>query len=240
MTHRYPRILPCGDSAILVEFGDRIDVELNERVVALERVVQEFGFTGLVECVPAYRSLLVHVDPLIVDHEEMMAALARLARDLQPQEGASRRWRVPVVYGGEHGVDLEPLATRHGISPAVATDLHASTVYRVHLVGFMPGFTYLGGLDPRLATPRRTVPRRRIPSGSVAIGGSQSAIGSIPSPSGWHLIGRTPVRCFDPGRDPMFLFEVGDEVEFKPVAAADWEKLADRSAAGETVAERYT
>ena len=238
MTLAYPRIIPCGDSAMAVEFGDRIDADINQRVIALDHAVRAAAFPGVVECVPTYRSLLVHLDPLIAEHAKLSSALERLACETRSGTTGSRRWRVPVVYGGDHGEDLEELAALHGLTPGRVVELHAGSVYRVYMIGFVPGFTYLGGLDPQLSTPRRNTPRQSIPGGSVSIGGAQSAIGSIPSPSGWHLIGRTPVLCFHPGRDPVFLFEAGDEITFEPVHAESWERMAARSEAGDIIAER--
>ena len=237
MTLAYPRVVPCGDSAIAVEFGDRVDAIVNQRVIALDRAVREAALPGVVECVPTYRSLLVHLDPLIAEHATLSSSLARLASAAHAGTVTGRRWRVPVVYGGDHGADLVELAARHGLTPDQVVEIHAGSVYRVYMIGFVPGFTYLGGLDSRLATPRRNTPRTSIPGGSVSIGGAQSAIGSIPSPSGWHLIGRTPVLCFHPGRDPVFLFEAGDEIAFEPMRAERWERLAARSEAGEIIAE---
>ena len=225
MNRKYPRILPCGDSAVTIEFGDEIDERINEQVIALERAVLQAKIPGVIECVPTYRSLLVHLDSATAEHAKLLAAFSRLAREALPQPTRSRRWRIPAVYGGDYGEDLAALAGMRGISAEKAVELHSSSVYRVYMVGFMPGFTYLGGLDPRLATPRRRTPRTSIPGGTISIGGNQSAIGSTPSPSGWHVIGRTPVRCFHPGRNPAFLFEAGDEVEFEPVPAAEWDQL---------------
>ena len=237
MTGSRPRILPCGDMAIAVEFGDTIDEETNRQVIELARMVEGENLPGVVETVPTYRSLLVHLDPLKAEHAKLSEALARLAKAAgSPRERRRRRWRVPVIYGGEFGEDLAMLADLHGMSEERAAELHALAVYRVHMVGFMPGFTYLGGLDPRLATPRRETPRQRIPAGTISIGGHQSAIGSIAAPSGWHVVGRTPVRCFHPDRDPVFLFEAGDEISMEPVPAATWDDLAAQAAVGEMVA----
>ncbi|MDE0305081.1 MAG: 5-oxoprolinase subunit PxpB [Albidovulum sp.] len=233
MSPNYPRVLPCGDSALTIEFGNEIDARLNEQVIELDREVRRARLPGVIETVPTYRSLLVHLDPVNSAHADLILTLSRLARDVRPQPGKGRRWRVPVVYGGNFGEDLDALAKARGISPEQAIELHSETTYRVFMVGFMPGFTYLGGLDPRLATPRRGTPRRRIPGGSVAIGGGQTAIGSIPSPSGWHLIGRTPVRSFHPDRNPIFLFEPGDAVEFEPFPAEEWERLEAQFASGD-------
>ena len=238
MTEPAPRIVPCGDAAILVEFGHRIDDGINRRVIALDKAVGREKLPGVIESVPTYRSLMVHLDPLAADHVHLLAILRRLASETEVFFDAGRRWKVPVLYGGRHGEDLDWLASSRGMSPELFVELHAAPNYRVHMVGFMPGFTYLGGLDPRLATPRRPVPRSVIPGGSISIGGAQSAIGSNPSPSGWHLIGRTPVRCYDPERSPKFLFEAGDEVIFEPIRPGDWDPLAEQAASGHPVAER--
>ena len=223
--------------AIAVEFGDTIDEEANRQVVELARMVEGENLPGVVEAVPTYRSLLVHLDPLKAEHAKLSKMLARMARAAtSPPARCRRRWRVPVIYGGEFGEDLAMLADLHGMSEERIAELHAHAVYRVYMVGFMPGFAYLGGLDPCLATPRRETPRQRIPAGAISIGGHQSAIGSIAAPSGWHVIGRTPVRCFHPDRDPVFLFEAGNEISLEPVPAAAWDELAAQAAAGDIVA----
>ena len=235
-----PRLLACGDAAIAVEFGDSVDAGLNARVLALDAALAAEAIEGVVETTPTYRSLLVHLDPLAVDRAALVARIAALCSNLQPVVGKARRWRVPVVYGGEHGVDLDDLAARHGMSAGALIERHAGVVYRVYMIGFMPGFAYLGGLDPALATPRRTEPRLTTPAQSVSIGGAQTAIASVACPSGWHLIGRTPARGFMQGRDPAFLYEAGDEIVFAPIEASRWEKLDRAAAAGEPVAERLT
>jgi KipI family sensor histidine kinase inhibitor len=232
-----PKILPCGDSALTVEFGDSIDPDLNGKVLALDELLRERALPGLLETVPTYRSLLVQFDPVATDYEALANLLAQEAAKIAPRSTTGRRWQIPVVYGGPFGVDLEEVAERHGLTPAQLIDLHAQAVYRVYMIGFLPGFAYLGGLDARLATPRRTQPRAKIPSGSIIIGGSQAAVGSIESPSGWHLLGRTPVRSYAPERDPAFLLAAGDEVVFCPIDASRWESLERAALAGEVVAE---
>jgi len=232
-----PRILPCGDTAVSVEFGDVIDPDLNGRVLALDAILRRAPPAGIVATVPTYRSLLVHFDPLATDYDGLTSFLRDQARTLAPLASTGRRWRVPVVYGGPHGEDLEDLASLHGLTPNEAVHRHAGAVYRVYMIGFLPGFVYLGGLDPALATPRRAQPRARIPAGSIAIGGAQTAIGSIEGPSGWHLLGRTPVRSYDPSRTPAFLFAAGDEIVFEPVDPTGWAALDQAAAAGDPVAE---
>lgn len=228
---RRPRIVPVGDSAILIELGETVDPAINAAVLALDAAIARLALPGVVELVPTYRSLLVHYDPERVDGVELLRRLAALdlARPAPRPEG--RLWTVPVAYGGEYGIDLEAVAARHGLTPEEVVALHTAPIYRVYMVGFIPGFTYLGGLDPRLHTPRRDDPRAKTPAGSVSIGGVQAGIASLEAPSGWHLLGRTPVRTFDPEREPAFLLEPGDRVRFRPIDAATFVELDRRAAA---------
>ena len=233
-----PRVLPCGDAALTVEFGSTIDPALNGRVLALDARVGR-GVPGVVETVPTYRSLLVHYDPAATDFDTLGAALVALCDDLAEAPAEGRCWRIPVVYGGAFGIDLDAVADRHGLDPAALIGRHAAPLYRVYMIGFVPGFAYLGGLDAALATPRRETPRARTPAGSISIGGAQAAVASIEAPSGWHLLGRTPVRTFMPGREPAFILAPGDRVAFEPIPAARWEALDRAAAAGELVAEPF-
>jgi KipI family sensor histidine kinase inhibitor len=233
----WPRVLDAGEAALVVEFADRIDPAANARVMALDAAVTALALPGVVECVPTYRSLMVHLDPLSADADALRTTLLRLAEAAEPVARPARRWRVPVVYGGAFGMDLDDLAARHGLDPAALVAAHAAADYTVAMIGFMPGFAYLAGLDPALATPRRAEPRPRIPAGSVSIGGAQGAIGSLEAPSGWHLLGRTPMRVFMSERDPVFLFAPGDLIRFAPVPEADWPALDAAATAGEPVAE---
>jgi KipI family sensor histidine kinase inhibitor len=232
-----PRILICGECAFAIEYGTTVDPDLNARVLALDAALNAAKVPGVVETVPTYRSLLVHVDPLIADPAQLAADALKLARTVAPLKGSSRRWRVPVVYGGAFGIDLEDIATRHGLTPQQLIEKHSAPVYRAYMVGFMPGFTYLGGLDQSIATPRRENPRAKTPAGTISIGGIQAAVASVEAPSGWHLLGRTPVRTFMAGRDPVFLLAPGDEVTFEPVPQERWDELDRRAAAGDPVAE---
>jgi KipI family sensor histidine kinase inhibitor len=232
----FPRILPCGDSAVTVEFGRDVDPVVNARVLAFDARIRE-GVPGVVETIPTYRSLLVHYDPVPVDFQVLAEALLALARDLPEAVSAGRVWRIPVVYGGEFGRDLEDTAALHGITTAELIQRHSAPVYRVYMSGFLPGFAYLGGLDPAIATPRLETPRSRTPAGSISIGGVQALIASIEAPSGWRLLGRTPVRNFMLGRDPVFILEAGDGVVFDPISPSRWASLDRAAEAGELVAE---
>jgi len=236
-----PRILACGDAALAVEFGSIIDPRLNARVLALEARIHAApavaGLNGIVETVPTYRSLLVHYNPVETTFERLSEVLLALSKDLPDEPGTGRLWRIPVVYGGAFGVDLEEVAERHGLTPAQVIDKHAAPTYRIYMIGFVPGYAYLGGLDPALATPRRETPRLKTPAGTISIGGIQAVVASIEAPSGWHLLGRTPVRSFMPSRNPVFLLEAGDSVTFEPIDGSRWDELDRAAAAGEFVAE---
>lgn len=189
MTSPYPRLLPCGNSALVIEFGDHIDAELNTRVLALDALLAEEKIAGIAETVPTYRSLLVHYDPTVTLYSELGAKLLRLAAREGLPSRKGKRWRVPVVYGGAFGIDLEAVAARAGMTQDEVVARHTAGDYRVYMLGFLPGYTYLGGLDPKLATPRRQDPRLETPSGTVAIGGVQTGIQCITAPSGWNLLG---------------------------------------------------
>ncbi|MCS6778749.1 MAG: 5-oxoprolinase subunit PxpB [Geminicoccaceae bacterium] len=226
-----PRIVPVGDGAILIELGETIDPAINALVLALDARIRAMALEGVVELVPTYRSLLVHYDPERVDGRALLARLSSLDLDHPGSPPEGRLWTVPVAYGGPFGIDLEAVAARHGLSAEDVVRLHTAPTYRVYMVGFVPGFTYLGGLDPRLHTPRLDDPRPRTPAGSVSIGGIQAGIASLEIPSGWHLLGRTPVRTFDPERTPPLLLEPGDRVRFVPIDPATFAELDRRAAA---------
>jgi KipI family sensor histidine kinase inhibitor len=218
-----PRIVPFGDAALLVVFGDHVDRALNAAVHRLARVVRDAGRPWSTP-VPGYASLLVPYDELEVGHTEASAAMARLIeaasrRDAaEPSEDreAAAPLRIDVRYGGEKGPDLVEVAERAGLSPADVVDLHASTTYVVFMLGFVPGFAYLGPLTDRLALPRRSEPRTRVPAGSVAIAERQTAVYPFETPGGWHLIGRTDARLWDPRRTPPTLLAPGATVRFRP------------------------
>jgi KipI family sensor histidine kinase inhibitor len=223
------RILNCGDSALTVEFGDTIDAALNDRALALDGAIAHEEHAAIVETVPTYRSLMVHYDPCLASFAELSSWLDRLTAGLKVTPRVGERWRIPVVYGEAFGEDLVAVAKRHGLTPDEVVARHTAGEYRVYMIGFTPGYTYLGGLDARIATPRRPEPRLSTPSGSISIGGGQAAIQCLAAPSGWHLLGRTPVRTYHPGRDPMFLLQPGNRISFYAIPAAEWDSL-DRAA----------
>lgn len=217
MSDACPRILPLGEAALSVEFGDRIDEAANARVHALDALLSRSPLPAQRETVPSYRALLVVFEPATVDLPRAAARLSGLSRLADATPVPHRRWRVPILYGGTHGPDLDAIAAHCGLSAEGYAARHAAGRYRVHMLGFQPGFSYLGGLDPALAMPRRATPRARIASRSVSVGGVQTAIGTAAGPSGWHVVGRTPLRPFRADRDPACLFAPGDEILFEAI-----------------------
>jgi 5-oxoprolinase (ATP-hydrolysing) subunit B len=232
-----PRILPSGDSAITVEFSRNIDDAANRRVLALDRTVVRETIPGVTETVPTYRSLLVHYDPLQIGFEALSEKLIALAQLPVPPTESTRRWRIPVVYGGEHGIDLEDVAKTLKTTPDDIVARHAAGNYRVAMIGFTPGWSYLSGLEDFLHMPRRQSPRLLTPAGTISIGGVQTGVQCLAGPSGWHLLGRTAVRTYQLHRDPTFLLEPGDQVQFSVVDAKTFTEQDRAAEAGEIVAE---
>ena len=232
-----PRILPSGDSAITVEFSRNIDDTANQRVLALDRALANAPVSGVTETVPTYRSLLVHYDPTLIDFDRLGEKLVELAQLPVPPPTTTRRWRIPVVYGGEHGVDLEDVAKTLKTTPDDIVARHVAGDYRVAMIGFTPGWSYLSGLEEGLHMPRRQNPRLLTPAGTISIGGVQTGVQCLAGPSGWHLLGRTPVRTYQLHRDPIFLLEPGDHVKFCAVDAKTFVEQDRAAEAGEIVAE---
>lgn len=210
-----PRLLPLGDSALLVQFGDEIDPAVNQRVHALDALLRLRSLTGVTEAVPAYASLLVHYDPLQLNAAQVsdwVSGCLPESESVAPR--GSRQIEVPVRYGGEHGPDLNFVATHHSLSAREVVQLHAGREYVVYMMGFTPGFPYMGKLDQAIATPRLQTPRTRVPAGSIGIAGAQTGIYPIDSPGGWRIIGWTSLLLFDPKAERPFLFSPGDTVRF--------------------------
>ena len=220
----YPqaRIVPAGDRAVTVEVGEGIAVEVNRRVRSLGLTIQQASAPGVEEVVPAYRSLLVYYDPARLSFADLEAHLRDMEGRLAESPAQSPRVvELPTVYGGENGPDLPYVAEHAGISVQEVVEVHSSADYLVYMMGFTPGFTYLGGLSERIVTPRLETPRTAIPAGSVGIAEAQTGVYPMESPGGWRLIGRTPVPLFDPHREPPVLVEPGEYVRFVPVSPED-------------------
>lgn len=221
------RYVPAGDQGIVVEFGDEISPEASAKVRAMQHGIEESRLTGVVECIPTYRSLLVVYDPLKVGFDELTARLKEIESRLAAMDlPAPRVTELPTAYGGEYGPDLEFVAAHTGLTPEEVVRIHSSVDYLIYMLGFTVGYPYLGGLPESLATPRRKTPRQQVPAGSVGIAGPQTGVYPVESPGGWQLIGRTPVRLYDPTRNPPVLLRAGDYVRFVPISPAEFKSIA--------------
>jgi KipI family sensor histidine kinase inhibitor len=216
------RIYPAGDAALIIEMGRQIDLQINRQVHHLAGLLTQAKLPGIGEAVPAYASLLVHYDPAVLDYAAARRWIEERASQLDSAPVSDpRRVDIPTVYGGKYGPDLAFLAEYHHIPVETAIQLHSSAVYTVYMMGFTPGFPYLGELPEGLATPRLESPRTRVPAGSVGIAGSQTGVYPIDSPGGWRIIGYTPLRLFEPQREPPALLAAGDQVRFIPISPQD-------------------
>ena len=222
MLYEQPLFRIMGDRALLVELGDQIDPSINEKVRELFLRLDRRPPEGVVELVPSYRSLMVVYDPLRTGFDRLRDEILGLQQAADPSlVPQPRTLSVPVVYGGEYGPDLEWVAGFHKISPEQVVTLHTGTTYRVYMIGFTPGYPYLGELPEALATPRRETPRTVVPRGSVAIAQRQTGIYPVQSPGGWHILGWTPIRLFDASQWPPTPLEMGDRVRFFPIHKED-------------------
>ncbi|MDR3313827.1 MAG: 5-oxoprolinase subunit PxpB [Oscillospiraceae bacterium] len=234
----YPAFLPAGDSALSVAFGDEINPEINARIRALCDALAAKPIRGVRECVPTFRSLLVLYDPCRLGYDRLVQKLrTRLAALGGAGQGSQRVFVIPVCYGGAFGEDLAFVAAHAGLTKEEVIRRHSAPDYLIYMLGFLPGFAYLGGLEPALHTPRLANPRTGIPAGSVGIGGEQTGIYPLASPGGWQLIGRTPVRPYDSARAEPILYGAGDFIRFAPVTEQEYVQLEQKQAAGGTIWE---
>lgn len=227
------RLLPVGEAALLVEFGRSIDDQVNERVQMLAGKLGQRGYPWLVDLTPAFASLLVFYDPLLIEYGGLCELLRREVAETGMTSGGSRRVvELPVCYQGEFAPDRADMERIAGMSWGEIIKIHSGRDYKIYMLGFLPGFAYLGGLDERIAAPRLKSPRVRIEPGSVGIGGAQTGIYPLASPGGWRLIGRTPVRLYDPERSEPVFYQAGDYIRFVPITEGEYDVLAADVAAG--------
>ncbi|MEM3623184.1 MAG: 5-oxoprolinase subunit PxpB [Candidatus Bathyarchaeia archaeon] len=230
-----PRYLPFGDSALVTEFSDAISLEANQKVIALNQAILKANIVGVEETVPTYRSLLIRYNPLKTTYEQLVFQIKDIEKNLgkfaRGTEG--RRIIVPVVYGGEYGPDLGFVARYHGITEEMVVKLHSEREYRVFMIGFVAGFPYLGEVPDEIATPRLETPRLKVPAGSVGIAEKQTGIYPCEAPGGWRIIGRTPLKLFNPLQHPPALLSPGDTVKFKPISESELKTIEEAILKGE-------
>lgn len=229
-----PRLLDLGDAALTLEFGDHIDPEFSAKVMATRDALAEVAIDGVTDVVPTWRSLTVHFDPLRLDRQRLADCLLRCADAPAQKSALATRWQIPVCFGGEYGPDLDAVASATRRPPEAVIEALCATELRVFLLGFLPGFPYLGELPEWLRLPRRASPRSAVPTNSLAIAGAQAAIYPWVSPGGWHLLGRTPVRLFDLANVTRpALFAPGDSLRFLSISNDRYRELDAAVAAGE-------
>jgi KipI family sensor histidine kinase inhibitor len=233
-----PRYLDAGETAVSVEFGDRVDPEINARVLALDAALRGVKVAGIQELVPTYRSLMVHYEPLEISRAELIKVLETRVVHGAATFAPKARWHIPCCYDPTLAEDIGEAARLLGTTPERLAASHASGCYRAYMYGFAPGWCYLGGLPESLALARRASPRGPTPPGAVLIGGGLSLISANPMPTGWYVIGRTPERLFALEREPPLLIEPGDAVRFEVIDAATFSGLKARVSRGEVVARR--
>ena len=231
----FPRILPAGDQAILVEFGTEINSSLNRRVHAVSRNLNVSKMPGIGEIVSSYCSFLIYYDPFVLSFSQVSFWLQEaLGREVAIEEPSQHVKEIPVLYGGPWGPDLPFVAKHNSLPIAEVVKIHTRETYLIYVVGFSPGFAAMGTVPEKIQAPRLSSPRTKVPAGSVGIGGQQTGIYAVESPGGWQLIGRTPLKLFDLGRHPPSFFQAGDYARFYPIGENEFHEItrADRSTAG--------
>ncbi|MBQ3921609.1 MAG: 5-oxoprolinase subunit PxpB [Firmicutes bacterium] len=228
------KILHAGETALVCQFGTEISEEINDRVHALAEAIKKAGIEGVTELQPTFRSLLVCYDPKLVCFAELSEKLKDLTSAKSGAEEASyRTLRIPCCYGGHFGPELGLVAERAGLTRDEVIAIHSGTDYRVYMLGFLPGFVYLGGLDKRIETPRLKTPRLAIPAGAVGIGGNQTGVYPVVSPGGWNIIGGTPLDFYDPASASPILCRAGDRIRFVPITSCDYYDIRQEMMKGE-------
>ena len=217
------RIMTEGDSSLLIAFKQEISPEVNAQISSIVKLIRQQKTPGIVDMIPAFASLLINYNPEVISYEALKKRLEDILKmDVDTETSKKRVYQIPVLYGGEFGPDLKTIADHAGLSEQEVIDIHTGTDYLIYMLGFLPGFVYLGGLDKRLEVPRLDTPRVRIGKGAVGIGGNQTGIYPMDSPGGWRLIGGTPVDLYDPEREDPVLLRAGEYIRFVPISIMDY------------------
>lgn len=222
------RYLLAGDKSIVVEFGNLISEEINKKVVSLMEAIENSAINDFIdEMIPTYRSLMINYNPLKIDFDSLLKEVKLLEKNIKSSGTIKKNIiEIPVLYGGEYGPDIENVAKHNNLSIEEVIKIHSEKEYLIYMLGFTPGFPYLGGMDERIETPRLKIPRTKIPGGSVGIASKQTGVYPIDSPGGWQLIGRTPLKLYDPDKESPILLKAGNYVKFVPITKGEFDKLS--------------
>ena len=220
------RILTEGDSSLLIQFGDEISPHINARISAVVKLLKNCQIEGVVDLIPSYTALLINYNPLVIHYGDLKKRVEEILKmDVKGDASAKKVVEIPVLYGGDAGPDLKNIAEHAGLSEQEVIDIHSSRDYLIYMLGFLPGFCYLGGLDERIHTPRLANPRLKIREGSVGIGGNATGIYPMESPGGWHIIGLTPAKLYDPGSESPVLLQSGDIIRFRSIGKEEFDEI---------------
>ncbi len=220
------KMMPAGDSSLLIAFEQEVNPEINRKITSLVRLIRDQHIEGILDMIPSYCALLINYDPRMVSYKKLTERIERLLKmEVQATNERKRVFEIPVCYGGEFGPDLQQIADHAGMTVDEVISIHTSRDYLIYMLGFLPGFCYLGGLDERIHTPRLATPRIKIPAGSVGIGGSATGIYPLDSPGGWQLMGNTPVKTFDANREVPILLQAGDYIRFVPISREEYDSI---------------
>lgn len=222
--HNSLRFLPCGDSAVTVEFSKEINEKTNRKIRYIAEATERMHLKGIRECVPTFCSLTIYFNPLVISKEKIKKKILKLSDGYTEDKNEKKRiFYIPVCYEDEFAPDIADICSHNGLNKDEIINIHTAPEYLINMLGFLPGFPYLGGMDERIATPRLDTPRTVIPEGAVGIGGNQTGIYPLASPGGWRLIGRTPVKVYDSRRNEPILYKAGDYIKFYPITRAEFD-----------------